>query len=73
MKINIDTDVAKSAAARLKNDHNHLENLEKDPQGFLKTLGIEVDNDTAQTIRDHVHRHRSGQSKAQASAVHIDV
>jgi hypothetical protein len=73
MKIHFDGDAAslKKAGEKLKANPNVLDDLAKDPQGFLRNLGLEVDNETAKAIQSHAQRSKT--SPASASAVHIDV
>jgi hypothetical protein len=73
MKIHFEGDAEslKKAGEKLKANPNALDDLANDPHGFLRNLGLEVDDETAKTIQSRAQRART--SSAQASAVHVDI
>ena len=75
MKIHFEGDAAslKKAGETLKANPNVLDDLAKDPQGFLKNLGLDVDSETAKAIQSHAQRGKSAAPTTAAAAVHIDV
>ncbi|MBL4659273.1 MAG: hypothetical protein JKY19_02880 [Alcanivoracaceae bacterium] len=72
-KLSIDTDVnkLKEVSKSLSHD-NVIGSLCDDPQNFLSTLGIHVDEATASAIAKHASNKLSGEAVA-ASVVHIDI
>jgi hypothetical protein len=72
IKLSIDTDVDKLKAASEQLDkENVINSLCDDPQGFLKSLGIHVDDATAKAIASHASSKAAGEAVA-AAVVHID-
>jgi hypothetical protein len=73
MKIHFEGDAEslKKAGEKLKANPNALDDLANDPHGFLRNLGLEVDDETAKTIQSRAQRARA--SSAQAAAVHVDI
>jgi hypothetical protein len=73
MKISFEGDAEslKKAGATLKANPNALDDLANDPQGFLRNLGLEVDDETAKTLQSRAQRAKT--SAVQASAVHVDI
>ena len=73
IKLSVDTDVnkLKEASKSLSHD-NVVESLCNDPQSFLKSLGISVDDATASAIAKHASNKAAGDAVA-AAVVHIDL
>jgi len=73
IKLSVDTDVNKLKAASKSLSHdNVISSLCDDPQSFLSSLGIKVDEATASAIAKHASNRASGEAVA-ASVVHIDL
>ncbi|MGJ4910436.1 hypothetical protein ACQR10_05255 [Bradyrhizobium sp. HKCCYLRH2060] len=72
-KIQITADLAKvkAAAAQLKSQANAADELQKDPQGYLAQVGIEIDSNTADLIKDRLSGQKA--TAAPASVIHVDV
>ncbi|MFC3195530.1 hypothetical protein ACFODZ_14845 [Marinicella sediminis] len=72
IKLSIDTDVEKlKAASESLDKENVINSLCDDPQRFLKSLGIHVDEATAAAIANHASSKAAGEAVA-AAVVHID-
>lgn len=73
MKVHFEGDAEslKKAGEKLKANPNALDDLASDPHGFLRNLGLEVDDETAKTLQSRAQRHKA--SPTQAAAVHIDI
>jgi hypothetical protein len=72
-KIQITADLAKvkAAAANLKSNANAAQDLQRDPKAYLAQVGIEIDSNTADLIKDRLAGQKS--TAAPASVIHIDV
>ena len=78
MRIVIDTDTATlhERAGALKDRENIQDDLANDPHEVLAHMGIEVDPETAERIRNHANQKRLASANAagaQSAIVHVDV
>jgi hypothetical protein len=73
MKIHFEGDAEslKKAGEKLKANPNAVDDLASDPHGFLRTLGLEVDDETAKALQSRAQRSRT--SSAQSAAIHVDI
>jgi hypothetical protein len=71
LTLTADLDHAHLAAMKLKSDPGCASMIEQDPQGFLASLGIDIDGDAVVAIKTRFESKTA--TVAPAAIIHIDV
>ena len=70
-QITVDLEKAKAAAESMKANPPNEDDIRNDPQAFLASLGVQIDEQTLSTIKSKMSS-SSGLGAEQAAIVHID-